>query len=88
MAIHNVTLTANQEAILAVVSERTGRTVEVLLANFIEGFVNGLRESAMKTIVEEKFAALPQKDKEAAIAFIETKPVGIGEIGPAEAIGE
>ncbi len=70
MAKHTVTLTVEQEAILQAIGIKTGRSVDELLFNYLDGFVGSLREQANTPVLEETFSKLTFEEKQSAINFI------------------
>ena len=70
MANHVIALTKNEEDILTAISVKTGRTIDVLLANYIHGFISSLEVEAMKSQYEEIFSSLPFADQEKALTSI------------------
>jgi hypothetical protein len=63
MAKHTITLTDKQEQILAKMALKTGRTVDELIQNFLEGWVGQLEPQALVSQVEEEFSKLSDAEK-------------------------
>lgn len=70
MAKHTVVLSDEQEAILTAVGLKIGRTGDVLLFNYLAGFVGSLREQAITPVLDETFSKLTFEEKEKAINYV------------------
>lgn len=73
MSIRNVNLTVEQETIIQAIALQTGRTVETLLQNYLEGFIGSLRDEALRPAVDTQFLKLSLADKEKALVSVGIK---------------
>jgi len=68
-----ITLTDEQENILSVIVSRTGRTVEQLIGNYLEGWIGQLEPQAKVSEVESKIAQLSDAEKAKALELLEAE---------------
>jgi len=62
--------TDDEDVILERIAKKTGRTVEIIIANYLHGFIGSLRQDAMKEIIAEEFEKLSLTDQKRAVNYV------------------